>query len=234
MAKKILIIDDEEDIAELLEDFLQVEGYEVCKAVNGDTARRILSEVEIDFILLDIMMPGESGFTLCKQLREIYSIPIIFLSALQDDTDKIRGLTIGADDYIVKNATPGEIIARIKAIERRISNNFNKQMMQKVQDVISFKNIELNISTHSLFINNEKVLLTAKEFDIMKLFLTHLDHVLTYDQIIQKIWGYNQGDAHTVRVYIAKLRDKIEQKTNDFKISTVWGVGYRAEGMTNE
>ncbi|MFP3668864.1 response regulator transcription factor [Priestia sp. SIMBA_032] len=233
MDKRILIVDDEEDIAELLEDFLSIEGYEIYKATNGTSAKKILSEVDIDFILLDIMMPEESGFTLCKSLREIYSIPIIFLSALQDDTDKIRGLNIGADDYIVKDATPGEIVARIKAIERRL-NNFDTQSKNKKNNIIRFKSLELNIMTRSLLIENEKVTLTAKEFDLIKLFLTYPNQVFTYDQIIEKIWGYNQGDFHSVRVYIGKLREKIEEKTNDFKISTVWGVGYKAEGVSCE
>ncbi|MCG0050204.1 MULTISPECIES: response regulator transcription factor [Priestia] len=233
MDKRILIVDDEEDIAELLEDFLSIEGYEIYKATNGTSAKKILSEVDIDFILLDIMMPEESGFTLCKSLREIYSIPIIFLSALQDDTDKIRGLNIGADDYIVKDATPGEIVARIKAIERRL-NNFDTQSKNKKNNIIRFKSLELNIMTRSLLIENEKITLTAKEFDLIKLFLTYPNQVFTYDQIIEKIWGYNQGDFHSVRVYIGKLREKIEEKTNDFKISTVWGVGYKAEGVSSE
>ncbi|MFP7736821.1 response regulator transcription factor [Priestia aryabhattai] len=233
MDKNVLIVDDEEEIAELLEDFLSIEGYKVYKAANGKKTREILSEVDINFILLDIMMPEESGFSLCKSLRELYSMPIIFLSALQSDTDKIRGLNIGADDYIVKDATPGEIVARIKAIERRL-NNFNNQLKNKTNEVIRFKSLELNTLTRSLFIRDEEVTLTAKEFDLIKLFLTNPNQVFTYDQIIEKIWGYNQGDFHSVRVYIGKLRDKIEEKTNDFKISTVWGIGYKAEGVSGD
>ncbi|MDD1515291.1 response regulator transcription factor [Priestia megaterium] len=233
MNKNVLIVDDEEEIAELLEDFLSIEGYKVYKAANGKRAKEILSEIEIHFILLDIMMPEESGFALCKSLRKLYSMPIIFLSALQNDTDKIRGLNIGADDYIVKDATPGEIVARIKAIERRLTN-FNNPLKNKTNEVIRFKSLELNILTRSLFIRDEEVTLTAKEFDLIKLFLTNPNQVFTYDQIIEKIWGYNQGDFHSVRVYIGKLRDKIEEKTKDFKISTVWGVGYKAEGVSGD
>ncbi|PEX08495.1 response regulator transcription factor [Priestia megaterium] len=233
MNKNVLIVDDEEEIAELLEDFLSIEGYKVYKATNGKKAKEILSEIEIHFILLDIMMPEESGFTLCKSLRKLYSMPIIFLSALQNDTDKIRGLNIGADDYIVKDATPGEIVARIKAIERRLTN-FNNQLKNKTNEVIRFKSLELNTLTRSLFIRDEEVTLTVKEFDLIKLFLTSPNQVFTYDQIIEKIWGYNQGDFHSVRVYIGKLRDKIEEKTNDFKISTVWGVGYKVEGVSGD
>lgn len=233
MNKNVLIVDDEEEIAELLEDFLSIEGYKVYKATNGKKAKEILSEIEIHFILLDIMMPEESGFTLCKSLRKLYSMPIIFLSALQNDTDKIRGLNIGADDYIVKDATPGEIVARIKAIERRLTN-FNNLLKNKSNEVIRFKSLELNALTRTLFIRDEEVTLTAKEFDLIKLFLTNPNQVFTYDQIIEEIWGYNQGDFHSVRVYIGKLRDKIEEKTNDFKISTVWGVGYKAEGVSSD
>lgn len=233
MNKNVLIVDDEEEIGELLEDFLDIEGYKVYKATNGKKAKEILSQMEIHFILLDIMMPKESGFTLCKDLRKSYSMPIIFLSALQNDTDKIRGLNIGADDYIVKNATPGEIVARIKAIERRLTNS-NNRLKNKANEVIRFKSLELNTLTRSLCIRDEEVTLTAKEFDLIKLFLANPNQVFTYDQIIEKIWGYNQGDFHSVRVYIGKLRDKIEEKTNDFKISTVWGVGYKAEGVSGD
>ncbi|UNL86171.1 response regulator transcription factor [Priestia koreensis] len=226
MKQRILLIDDEEEIAELLEDFLLVEGYEVYQATTGDDAKKILAQTTIHFILLDIMMPGESGFTLCKQIRERYNTPILFLSALQNDTDKIRGLSIGADDYIVKNATPLEIIARIKAVNRRV---YRDQPASLRSEVVRCRDVELQLSTRRLQVNDQEVVLTAKEFELMNLFLSHLNQVFTHEQIIQRIWGYEDGDSHTVRVYIAKLREKIETKTSSFQISTVWGVGYKAE-----
>lgn len=234
MCEKILIVDDEEEIADLLEDFLTVEGFEVYKATTGEKAKKILFNTDINFVLLDIMMPGESGFTLCKQIRETYDISIVFLSALQDNTDKIRGLNIGADDYIVKDATPGEIIARIKAIQRRMRRSIIQGPKNTTLDIMRFENLELNLLTRFLIIDNKQITLTSKEFDIMKFFLNHIGQVLTYNQILEEIWGYEQGDFHTIRVHIAKLRDKIEKETDCVKISTVWGVGYKIEGHKNE
>ncbi|MGZ9872031.1 response regulator transcription factor [Priestia endophytica] len=234
MCEKILIVDDEEEIADLLEDFLTVEGYKVYKATTGEKAQEILFNTDINFVLLDIMMPGESGFTLCKQLRKTYDIPIVFLSALQDHTDKIRGLNIGADDYIVKDSTPGEIIARIKAIQRRIRRSNFQEPQNTPLDIMKFENVKLNLLTRFLIIDNKKITLTSKEFDIIKYFLNHIEQVLTYNQILEKIWGYEQGDFHTIRVHIAKLRDKIEKETDRVRISTVWGVGYKIERKNDE
>ncbi|MFP3728224.1 response regulator transcription factor [Priestia filamentosa] len=234
MFEKILIVDDEEEIADLLEDFLTVEGYKVYKATTGEKAQEILFNTDINFVLLDIMMPGESGFTLCKQLRKTYDIPIVFLSALQDHTDKIRGLNIGADDYIVKDSTPGEIIARIKAIQRRIRRSNFQEPQNTPLDIMKFENVKLNLLTRFLIIDNKKITLTSKEFDIIKYFLNHIEQVLTYNQILEKIWGYEQGGFHTIRVHIAKLRDKIEKETDRVRISTVWGVGYKIERKNDE
>ncbi|RJS62934.1 response regulator transcription factor [Priestia filamentosa] len=234
MREKILIVDDEEEIADLLEDFLTVEGYKVYKATTGEKAQEILFNTDINFVLLDIMMPGESGFTLCKQLRKTYDIPIVFLSALQDHTDKIRGLNIGADDYIVKDSTPGEIIARIKAIQRRIRRSNFQEPQNTPLDIMKFENVKLNLLTRFLIIDNKKITLTSKEFDIIKYFLNHIEQVLTYNQILEKIWGYEQGDFHTIRVHIAKLRDKIEKETDRVRISTVWGIGYKIERKNDE
>ncbi|MFI8710286.1 response regulator transcription factor [Bacillus sp. NPDC077411] len=232
MVNNILIVDDEEEIMEMLQDFLEVEGYRVFKATNGEDAKRIFDKININMILLDIMMNNESGFSICKKFRAESNVPIIFLSALQNDVDKIRGLNIGADDYIVKSATPGEIIARIKAIERRLNQSFEKQN-NKIENEICYKNIRLNIDRREVYINNEMILLTVKEFKIMKLFLVNPNQVMTYEQILEKVWGYEQGDNHAVRVYIAKLREKLEKSTNQIKIYTVWGIGYKF-GETNE
>ncbi|WP_242225407.1 response regulator transcription factor [Bacillus cereus group sp. BfR-BA-01380] len=232
MVNNILIVDDEEEIMEMLQDFLEVEGYRVFKATNGEDAKRIFDKINIDMILLDIMMNNESGFSICKKFRAESNVPIIFLSALQNDVDKIRGLNIGADDYIVKSATPGEIIARIKAIERRLNQSFEKQN-NKIENEICYKNIRLNIDRREVYINNGMILLTVKEFEILKLFLVNPNQVMTYEQILEKVWGYEQGDNHAVRVYIAKLREKLEKSTNQIKIYTVWGIGYKF-GETDE
>ncbi len=223
MSKRILIVDDEKEIAGLLEDFLMVEGFHVSKAFNAKEARKHLEKEEIFLILLDIMMPDDSGFTLCKEIRRTSSIPILFLSALDDDISKIRGLSIGADDYIVKNASPGEIVARVKAVERRIGPSLSS--------TLSYAGVSLHTDSRTFQVGNERVNLTGKEYELMHLFLEGPNQVYTYEQILERVWGYEGGDFHTVRVHVSKLREKVQEKTSRFQISTVWGVGYKAEEL---
>lgn len=229
MLKRILLVDDEKEIMELLEDFLLVEGYEVYQASNAEQARKVLLQTDIDLLLLDIMMPGESGFSLCKSIRRESNIPILFLTALEKDTDIIRGLHIGADDYIVKSASPGEIVARIKALERRLvlsSSSLNSER----ENIVRFKNLAINKQTRVVSIGGQTLSLTAKEYELLSLLTEHPKQVFTYDQLLESIWGYEFGDAHTVRVYIAKLREKMMKLVHcHVQIITVWGIGYKLE-----
>ena len=229
MLKRILLVDDEKEIMELLEDFLLVEGYEISKASNAEQARKVLLQTDIDLILLDIMMPGESGFSLCKAIREESTIPILFLTALEKDTDIIRGLHIGADDYIVKSASPGEIVARIKALERRLAIS-SSSLNSGRENIVRFKNLAINKQTRVVSIGDQTLSLTAKEYELLSLFTEHPKQVFTYDQLLASIWGYEFGDAHTVRVYIAKLREKMMKLEHcHVQIITVWGIGYKLE-----
>lgn len=229
MLKRILLVDDEKEIMELLEDFLLVEGYEVYKASNAEQARKVLLQTDIDLLLLDIMMPGESGFSLCKAIRQESNIPILFLTALEKDTDIIRGLHIGADDYIVKSASPGEIVARIKALERRLTISSSSPNSEQ-KNIVRFKNISINKQTRVVSIGGQTLSLTAKEYELLSLLTEHPKQVFTYDQLLESIWGYEFGDAHTVRVYIAKLREKMMNVEHcNVQIVTVWGIGYKLE-----
>jgi DNA-binding response OmpR family regulator len=229
MLKRILLVDDEKEIMELLEDFLVVEGYEVYKASNAEQARKVLLQTDIDLLLLDIMMPGESGFSLCKSIRQESTIPILFLTALEKDTDIIRGLHIGADDYIVKSASPGEIVARIKALERRLVLSSSLPNSER-ENIVRFKNLSINKQTRVVSISGQIVSLTAKEYELLSLLTDHPKQVFTYDQLLESIWGYEFGDAHTVRVYIAKLREKMMNVEHcNVQIVTVWGIGYKLE-----
>jgi DNA-binding response OmpR family regulator len=217
----ILLVDDEEEIIELMKDFLEAEGYKVLTASNGLEALSILKKQVVHCVLLDIMMPNQSGFTTCKKIREISDIPILFLTAVQDDTDKIRGLNIGADDYIVKSATPGEVVARIKAVLRR-------SRLRENDTTLSYRNLKINIYTREVFINDRRVNLTPKEFELLQFLAEHPRQVFSHGQLYQKVWGDELIDEHTIRVFIARIREKIEENPSKPRwIHTVWGVGYK-------
>jgi DNA-binding response OmpR family regulator len=219
----VLLVDDEEEIIELMKDFLEAEGYNVLTASNGLEALSILEKQAVHCVLLDIMMPNQSGFTTCKKIREISDVPILFLTAVQDDTDKIRGLNIGADDYIVKSATPGEIVARIKAVLRRSRSRENN-------NTLNYGNLKINIYTREVFVNGRRVNLTPKEFELLQFLAEHPRQVFSHDQLYQKVWGNELIDEHTIRVFIARLREKIEENPSKPQwIHTVWGVGYKFE-----
>jgi DNA-binding response OmpR family regulator len=171
------------------------------------------------------MMPGLNGFELCRRIRTESNVPILFLSARSDDVDKIRGLTLGGDDYIIKTASPGEIIARVKAVLRRSASQ-----TQTGHKMLDFGRFQLNLSTREVIVDEKKVVLTPKEYELMRLFAEHPRHVFTYDQILAKFWD-GVGDRHTIRVHLGRLREKIESDPNHPELLVnVWGVGYRFEG----
>jgi DNA-binding response OmpR family regulator len=186
-------------------------------------ALSILKKQVVHCVLLDIMMPNQSGFTTCKKIREISDVPILFLTAVQDDTDKIRGLNIGADDYIVKSATPGEIVARIKAVLRR-------SLLRRNHSTLDYGTLKINIYTREVFVNGRRVNLTPKEFELLQFLAEHPRQVFSHDQLYQRVWGNELIDEHTIRVFIARLREKIEENPSKPRwIHTVWGVGYKFE-----
>jgi DNA-binding response OmpR family regulator len=221
----ILVVDDDLSIVELLRDFLENDQFYVKTACDAEQAWTILQQNSIDCIVLDIMMPGQGGFELCRRIRGESDVPILFLSARSDDVDKIRGLTLGGDDYIVKTASPGEIVARVKAVLRRTASR------QPVQEkVLDYGRIRLNLSAREVLIEGMKVELTPKEYELLRLFAEHPRHVFTYEQLLAKFWD-GVGDRHTIRVHLSRLREKIESDPNDPQfLVNVWGVGYRFEG----
>ncbi|MDN4602953.1 DNA-binding response regulator [Chryseobacterium mucoviscidosis] len=221
----ILVVDDDLSIVELLRDFLENDQFHVKTACDAEQAWTILQQNSIDCIVLDIMMPGQGGFELCRRIRGESDVPILFLSARSDDVDKIRGLTLGGDDYIVKTASPGEIVARVKAVLRRTASR------QPVQGkVLDYGRIRLNLSAREVLIEGIKVELTPKEYELFRLFAEHPRHVFTYEQLLAKFWD-GVGDRHTIRVHLSRLREKIETDPNDPQfLVNVWGVGYRFEG----
>ncbi|MGC5772168.1 response regulator transcription factor [Paenibacillus pabuli] len=225
MLNTILVVDDDQSIVELLRDFLENDNFHVMTACDTDQAWAILQQHSIDCIVLDIMMPGPNGFELCRRIRGESNVPILFLSARSDDVDKIRGLTLGGDDYIVKTASPGEIVARVKAVLRRSAS---RQTMD--EKVLHYGRIQLNLSAREVLVNGTNVELTPKEYELLRLFAEHPRHVFSYEQLLTKFWD-GVGDRHTIRVHLSRLREKIESDPNhpQFLIN-VWGVGYRFEG----
>src|SRR3954468_741177 len=211
----VLLVEDEPDIVGLLTDFLAVEGFGVVAADDARGAIAALGRHDVDCVLLDVMLPGASGFDLCRRIRERSDVPLLFLSARGEDEDKLRGLALGADDYIVKSATPAEVVARVKAVLRRSDRGAAGGRR-------SFGRLEIDLAAHEVRLAGRLVALTAREFELLALFAAHPRQVLTREQIFERVWG-SWGDRSAVSVYIRRLREKL----GDELLTTVWGVGYR-------
>jgi DNA-binding response OmpR family regulator len=219
-APTVLLVEDEPDIVSLLTDFLNVEGFGVVAAADAPEAIAAFDRDGIDCVVLDVMLPGSSGFDLCRHIRERSDVPLLFLSARGEDGDKLRGLALGADDYIVKSATPAEVVARVKAVLRRASNGRSTTRR-------SYGRVEVDLAAHEALVDGEPVALTAREFELLTLFITHPRHALTREQIFEQVWG-SWGDRSAVSVYVRRLRDKLEADPRHPQLLvTVWGVGYR-------
>ncbi|MCM2998321.1 response regulator transcription factor [Paenibacillus cellulositrophicus] len=221
----ILVVDDDPSIVELLKDFLENDHFRVITACDTAEAWDMFERNTVHAIILDIMMPGQNGFDLCRRIRADSDVPILFLSARSDDVDKIRGLTLGGDDYIVKTASPGEIVARVKAVLRRTASREHTK-----ERILDYGRIQLNLSTREVFVDGVSIVLTPKEYDLLRLFAEHPRHVFSYEQLLAKFWE-GIGDRHTIRVHLSRLREKIEVDANHPQyLVNVWGVGYRFEG----
>jgi DNA-binding response OmpR family regulator len=215
----VLLVEDEPEIVGLLTDFLAVEGFGVVAADDAPTAIDALERNGVDCVLLDVMLPGGSGFDVCRRIRERSDVPLLFLSARGEDDDKLRGLALGADDYIVKSATPAEVVARVKAVLRRSANGRSTARR--------FGRLEVDFGAHEVLVDGAPVALTAREFELLTLFVEHPRQVLTREQIFERVWG-SWGDRSAVSIYVRKLRDKLEVDARRPELLvTVWGVGYR-------
>jgi DNA-binding response OmpR family regulator len=210
----VLLVEDEPEIVGLLTDFLAVEGFGVVAARDPAGALDALGSHAIACVLLDVMLPGGSGFDVCRRIREHSDVPLLFLSARGEDEDKLRGLALGADDYIVKSATPAEVVARVKAVLRRSEP---RDAARRV-----FGRFVVDRGAHEVTADGRLVALTAREFELLALFIDHPRQVLTREQIYERVWG-SWGDRSAVAVYVRRLREKLAPEL----IATVWGVGYR-------
>lgn len=229
MAYKILIADDDEDILEILELYLEKDGFEVVKAINGQKALEIIEKGKMDMAIIDVMMPIIDGFKLIKKIREEYNLPVIILSAKNQDTDKILGLGLGADDYIVKPFNPLEVVARVEAKLRRFYNlNSDNKTVQKI---IKIGEIELDTFSNTLKKRDNEVMLTSVEYKIIKLLMENGGRVFTKKEIFETVWeDYFMGDDNTIMVHISNLREKIEDDSRKpIYLKTVRGLGYKFE-----
>ena len=226
---KILIVEDEVAIADLEKDYLELSGFEVEVENDGMTGlARALAE-DFDLFILDLMLPGIDGFEICKQIRERKNTPILMVSAKKDDIDKIRGLGLGADDYVTKPFSPSELVARVKAHMARYERLVGSTIVEN--DIIEIRGIKIDKTARRVWINGEEKTFTTKEFDLLTFLAENPNHVYTKEELFREIWDMESiGDIATVTVHIKKIREKVEMDTSKPQyIETIWGVGYRFE-----
>lgn len=224
---KILIVEDEEAIADLEKDYLELSGFDVEIEHDGTRGlERALNE-DFDMFLLDLMLPGVDGFEICRKIRESKNTPILMVSAKKDDIDKIRGLGLGADDYVTKPFSPSELVARVKAHLARYDRLIGSNVQEN--DVIEIRGIRIDKTARRVWVNDEEKQFTTKEFDLLTFLAQNPNHVFSKDELFSKIWDMESiGDIATVTVHIKKIREKIEYNTAKPQyIETIWGVGYR-------
>ncbi len=224
---KILIIEDEEAISDLEKDYLELSGFEVETTSRGDQGLQMALKNDYDLVILDLMLPGIDGFEVCKRIREKKNIPILMVSAKKDDIDKIRGLGLGADDYMTKPFSPSELVARVKAHMARYERLVGAG--QKENDIIEIRGLKIDKTARRVYINGEEKNFTTKEFDLLTFLAENPNHVFSKDELFRRIWNMDSvGDIATVTVHIKKIREKIEYNTSKPQyIETIWGVGYR-------
>ncbi|SFT54626.1 DNA-binding response regulator, OmpR family, contains REC and winged-helix (wHTH) domain [Lachnospiraceae bacterium XBD2001] len=227
MSNRILVIEDEEAIAELERDYLELSGFSVEIVNDGRLGLEKALNEDYDMFILDVMLPHIDGFEICKRIREDRNTPILMVSARKEDIDKIRGLGLGADDYITKPFSPSELVARVKAHIARYDRLVGAQPNDN--DVMRIRGIKIDKTARRVWVNGEEKTLTSREFELLVFLAEHPNHVFSKEEIFKEIWNMDSvGDIATVTVHIKKLREKIELNTNKPQyIETIWGVGYR-------
>lgn len=224
---KILIVDDEENICELVRLYIEKEGFDAIIANDGQEAVAKFNKEKPDLILLDIMLPIKDGWQVCREIRAQSKVPIIMLTAKGETFDKVLGLELGADDYVVKPFEAKELIARIRAVLRRSADSVDEKADE---DELSFDGLKINQSTYEVYIDDKKVEMPPKEFELLYFLAKNTNKVFTRDQLLDEIWGYEFfGDSRTVDVHIKRIREKLEGENRTWALKTVWGVGYKFE-----
>lgn len=224
---RILIVEDEETIADLEKDYLELSGFQVEVANDGETGLSKALTEEYSLFILDLMLPGVDGFEICRKIRDEKDTPIIMVSAKKDDIDKIRGLGLGADDYMTKPFSPSELVARVKAHLARYDRLTGSAVSRN--KVVEIRGLKIDTTARRVWINDEEKTFTTKEFDLLTFLASHPNHVYTKEELFREIWDMESiGDIATVTVHIKKIREKVEMDTsNPQYIETIWGVGYR-------
>ena len=225
MNYSVLVVEDDEKILDLIEIYLKNEDYIIKRATSSEQALKYIKEKEFDLAILDIMLPGENGYYICAKIRESYNYPIIMLTAKDDESSKIKGLTFGADDYVTKPFLPGELVARVKAQLRRY-NNYNLKTKEGTGNILTYQNVDLNIKSREVLVDGQEIDLTPIEFIILKSLLEKKSEVLESEDLFYKIYPDEYYiKNNTVSVHIRHIREKLGEKNNI--ITAVWGVGYK-------
>jgi len=219
---KVLVVDDDSNIVDLIELYLQKEGYKVFKAFNGNEALKTFKEKQIDIIILDVMMPVMDGYEVLKEIRKSSQVPVLMLTAKGETFDRVLGLELGADDYMVKPFEPKELVARIRAVLRRYKPQTQKRALE-------FKDLIIDADSYIVTYRGNEVEMPPKEFELLYFLASNPNKVFTRDQLLYEVWGYDYpGDSRTVDVHVKRIREKLAEG-NDWQLKTVWGVGYKFE-----
>ena len=225
MLTKILVIDDDPNITDLLKMYLEKEGYEVKTAADGQEGLTTFKMYEPDLVLLDVMLPRKDGLQICREIRDQSAKPVIMISAKGETFDKVLGLELGADDYIVKPLDMKEVFARVKAVLRRYAKHDTSD-----GELIKFDNLEISLQKYELRVKGKIVDVPPKELELIYFLASNYNHVFTRDQLLDKVWGFDYlGDSRTVDVHIKRLREKLEGASTAWNLKTIWGVGYKFE-----
>ena len=232
MKDKILIVDDEREIADLVTFYLESENFEIITCYSAEDALRNVESTEFDLAILDIMLPGTNGFEICKKIRENHTYPVIMLTAKDEEIDKIRGLMLGADDYMTKPFRPLELVARVKAQLRRYKRYNQPQAEEQDSSLLVHGGLVINVKTHECLLNEKPLILTPTEFSILKILCEHKGEVVSYEELFHGVWKdeYYSKSNNTITVHIRHLREKMNDSVERPKyIKTIWGVGYKIE-----
>lgn len=222
--KRIMIVDDDKHIAELISLYLTKEGYDTLEIYNGIDAVEKVPSYQPDLVLLDLMLPGIDGYHVCTEIRKNSTVPILMLTAKGDTFDKVLGLELGADDYLVKPFDPKELIARIKAILRRVG-----EKSKSTENSLRYENLEINIDNYTVIYHGKRVDFPPKELELLYYLAKHPNQVFTREQLLDRIWGYEYvGDTRTVDVHMKRIREKLNEEES-WSLKTVWGIGYKFE-----
>jgi len=225
---KILVVDDEPNIREVVGLYLGRDGHDVVSARDGEEALEVFRDVEPDLVVLDLMLPSLGGLEVCRRMREVRRVPLIMLTALGEEEERIVGLSLGADDYVVKPFSPRELAARVAAVLRRAE----EPSVQTDRKALTFDGLEIDPNTREVVVEGEPAMLTAREFDLLYQMASTPGRVYTRDQLMETVWGYTfSADTSTVTVHVRRLREKVElDPARPRYLQTVWGVGYKFDG----